>query len=650
MVAGAASSLPAQDQQVAELRADSVRKIADAAFGGAEAVGGAAVVVVVSHGKILLERGYGLANPKTRRPVDPDATLFRIGSVTKLFTAISTLQSMDRGVIDSLADINTYLRNVNVQVHDRFAEPVTMADLLRLHAGRFDWTYSFFYPSYDDDAQMDAAETGRRFWRTQRPGGVSAYDNNGVGLMGFAAAAANRMSYPDLVRTAILEPLGMTHSVAGLPRDRVPEMVGCADENKETAYQSCPYELIVAPLRPSGDMTVTAGDMSRLLLALLAGGRLDGHEILSPRAFTAFTDFTLNKLDPRLPAFGRVIYESYLGGRRAIGHDGGVGRFGASVRLYPELDAGVFVAVQSGLDWEHPAHLPNDLSGLLRQPKELPPSKAMLAWGAARGAFERAFVERFVPPAAAPPLGGIQTIPLERLKGRYWTPLFKGKRALLDQMVDRLAPAVIVSVAGPDRLRMGATTDTAMTEYRAAGLNAFLNEQTHVTMIFGTVGEGIYANSTGGSAPFFLEKVPWHYDPAATIYPLPIALAFLLTATAYGYTRRKVPVAKWIGIAAAVGVLLITAGVLAELEFAITQVYHLGRWPVALAWRIPLHLGVLALAAVPIVVVRGRRSVMVDSNLRVRWLEGLYVSLLAVAAVAVIGLAAYWGLIGRLDT
>jgi CubicO group peptidase (beta-lactamase class C family) len=628
-------------QEVQELTAEAAEALADQHFRSALDAGGAAVVTVVKDGEVLWSGGYGPANPQTGRPVDPKTTLFRIGSVTKVFTSIVALQLIEQGVIDPLTNVNTYLANVGVEIDDRFDAPVTMADLLSLRAGRFEWTYDYYSPVFDDEADVPAEELSRRLWRTKEPGGVSAYDNNGVGLIGYIAAAATGKSYRDLVREGVFEPLGMTHSVAGVPRDRVPDMVGCHDENPETAYQSCPYRLIVRPLRSSGGMTVTGSDMGRFMVALLAGGQLGETHILSPRAFAEFTDFASNKIDPRLPAFGRLIYESYLGGRRAIGHDGGIGRSQAKMRLYPESGVGIFLAAQTGLDWVN-----------------IPRTAELHPLISAGRAFERDFVGRFIPPPSQgileQPVAGIQRAELHALGGRYWMPLGKGKRALGDRFVDRFQPVITVSVAGDDRIRVsGGTRDTATTRapidgsYRQAGLNYFEHEEYSTGIIFGVSDDGVYANRIDGEALAFLEKIPWHYRPSVTIHPLPVALVFLFTGVIYWYSRRKNPTKRRAAVAATVGAALVTVGVWAELEFVITHLYHRGNVLFAVGWRTALHLGLGTLIAVPVLVTRNWRAFMVTEEGRFRWAEGSYTAALGVAAVAVVGWCAYWGLVGN---
>jgi CubicO group peptidase (beta-lactamase class C family) len=68
-----------------------------------------ATLAVVKDGKIFFKKGYGYADIDKRLPVDPDQTLFRPGSVSKLFTWTAVMQLVEQGKLDLKADVNTYL-------------------------------------------------------------------------------------------------------------------------------------------------------------------------------------------------------------------------------------------------------------------------------------------------------------------------------------------------------------------------------------------------------------------------------------------------------------------------------------------------------------------------------------------------------------
>ena len=91
-----------------------------------------AVVVIVKDGQILDARGFGYADVAKRIPVDPERTLFRTGSVSKLTTWTAVMQQVELGKIDLDQDVNTYL---DFKIPPRDGQPVTMRQLMTHTAG-----------------------------------------------------------------------------------------------------------------------------------------------------------------------------------------------------------------------------------------------------------------------------------------------------------------------------------------------------------------------------------------------------------------------------------------------------------------------------------------------------------------------------------
>ncbi len=92
--------------------------------------------VMVNKDRALLKKGFGFASlGENKLRVDPDSTIFRIGSISKTFTAAALLQLTDRGKIDLDKDVNSYLSEVKVP--KSFSEPVTPRHLLT-HSSGFD--------------------------------------------------------------------------------------------------------------------------------------------------------------------------------------------------------------------------------------------------------------------------------------------------------------------------------------------------------------------------------------------------------------------------------------------------------------------------------------------------------------------------------
>jgi CubicO group peptidase (beta-lactamase class C family) len=92
-----------------------------------------AAFVFVKDNKVFFKKGYGFANLERQQRVSPDSTIFRIGSISKVFTEDAVIQLADQGKINLHTDVNQYLKRVKVP--KSFVEPVTAAHLISHTAG-----------------------------------------------------------------------------------------------------------------------------------------------------------------------------------------------------------------------------------------------------------------------------------------------------------------------------------------------------------------------------------------------------------------------------------------------------------------------------------------------------------------------------------
>src|SRR6185312_3263133 len=86
-----------------------------------------AVVAVVKDGKVLFEKGYGYADVAKKTPVSPQTTLFRPGSVSKLFTWTSVMQLVQEGKLDLDRDVNDY---IDFKIPPAYGKPITLRDVM----------------------------------------------------------------------------------------------------------------------------------------------------------------------------------------------------------------------------------------------------------------------------------------------------------------------------------------------------------------------------------------------------------------------------------------------------------------------------------------------------------------------------------------
>ena len=315
-------------------------------------------VSVVQNGQVVLKKGYGFADLSPARKVDPDRTLFRVGSISKTFTWIALMKEIEAGRIREDAPINLYLPE-RVQVRDQgYRVPVRVQDLMDHSAG------------FEDRAlgQLFEREPGRvrplveylrqeRPSRVRPPGASAVYSNYGAALAGEAVSYVAGKPFERLIEETILLPAGMTSTsfrepratIAGLP---APLPAALAAEMSVGyrwaggAFSARPFEYI-GQVAPAGSASSTAADMARYMQLLLNGGVLDGRTIYGPRAAQAFRT-PLRKTPPGINGWphGFIAY-TLPGGHAGFGHAGATLSFLSNMVVAPDLNLGVFVSTNT---------------------------------------------------------------------------------------------------------------------------------------------------------------------------------------------------------------------------------------------------------------------------------------------------------------
>lgn len=337
-VAAAPSSQPVTVNLTAEDLGPFLDGLMNAELAWHNIAGG--VVTVVKDGQILLCKGFGYADFARRQTVLPDRTLFRPGSITKLFTGIAVMQLVEAGKIDLDRDINDYL---DFKIPATFIQPITMRNLLT-HTAGFDQRLRNLFVSRREDLRplrdyLIAEMPDRLF----SPGAVPASSNYGLALAGYIVERVSGVPYKEYVRYQIFRPLQMEHSTFDqpLPEDLLPDM---SNGYKTASDPAGGFEFVQAV--PAGALSTTGIDMGRFMAALLNQGALEGAQIISPDSLQKMEDRVL-VLDPKLNAMGLVFTERRPSGPRIIGHGGDTVYFHSSLILIPEQRVGFFVSLNS---------------------------------------------------------------------------------------------------------------------------------------------------------------------------------------------------------------------------------------------------------------------------------------------------------------
>ncbi|WP_082639721.1 MULTISPECIES: serine hydrolase domain-containing protein [unclassified Sphingopyxis] len=295
-----------------------------------------AVVVVVKDGKVLTQRGFGYADVGTRRPVDPETTLFKQASVSKLITWTAVMQLVEQGKIDLDRDINAYL---DFKIPAFGGKPVTMRNLMT-HTGGFDEVQRGLN-SYDPKKIPSLGDALKRQvpHRIYAPGTTPAYSNYGTSLAGYIVERVSGLSYDNYVERRIFAPAGMTRSTFRQP---LPAALRPLMASGYMLGSGKPGRFELSSLTPSGAMTASGADMGRFMIAHLA----DGGALMKP-ATAAQMQGTILRLIPPLNGMALGFYEQNINGRKALSHAGDSLNFHSQLWIFPEENVGIYMSMNA---------------------------------------------------------------------------------------------------------------------------------------------------------------------------------------------------------------------------------------------------------------------------------------------------------------
>jgi len=312
-----------------------------------------ATIAVVKDGKVLFAKGYGYSDYEKKKPVSADETLFRPGSVSKLFTWTAVMQLVEQGKLDLDRDVNEYL---DFKIPEAFGKPITLKNILT-HTPGFEEQVKDLIRTGSESPNLEEYLKTHIPARIYPPGTVPAYSNYGATLAGYIVERVSGRPFNDYIDENIFKPLGMTHSTFAqpLPAALAPFM--------SNGYQLAsdgpkPFEVVVPA--PAGSLSSSAADMARFIIAHLQDGQLGDARIL--RTETArLMHSRLFALDDAAPGMCYGFYEESRNGHRIIGHGGDTNHFHSDLHLIPDAGVGFFVSHNSlgrgnplprGIIWE----------------------------------------------------------------------------------------------------------------------------------------------------------------------------------------------------------------------------------------------------------------------------------------------------------
>ncbi len=294
-----------------------------------------AVVSVVKDGQVVTTRGYGWADTGSAGgnpvAVDPQTSLFRVASVSKIPTSIAAMQLVEQGKVDLDADISAYL---DFEIERRFDEPLTLRHLLT-HSAGFEEQISLT-PGTDLEAYVKNDPPAQVF----APGTTPGYSNYGMALAGYIVQRVSGQPFETYVREHVLEPAGMTTSTYEQPLPK--DMADSLGPGYTSTGEEVPFEFMGD--FPAGSLTVSTPDFAAFMNAQLSRSP----KLLREETWEQMWSPGLgeDKLGNRAKAgeMGLGYFDLSRHGRRVVGHGGDNQGWHSQFELYPEEKTGIFIS------------------------------------------------------------------------------------------------------------------------------------------------------------------------------------------------------------------------------------------------------------------------------------------------------------------
>jgi CubicO group peptidase (beta-lactamase class C family) len=302
-----------------------------------------AVVVVVKDGEVLVQKGYGYADVEKKTPVDAERTLFRPGSVSKLFTWTAVMQQVEQGKLDLDADVSKY---IDFELPEGpQGKPITLRNLMTHTPGFEEWIKELI--SEDPARLPKTLRDAVTRWIPERihpAGDMPAYSNYGTALAGHLVERVSGLDFYTYVERHIFHPLGMKSSTFRQPLPKAFEAQMSKGYQLGSDEEPHPFELI--PAAPAGSLSATGADMARFMIAHLNDGAFGGARILAEETARQMHGTPLTVV-PNLNRMLLGFYETDINGRDVIAHGGDTQYFHSTLHLFLDEGVGLFFSTNS---------------------------------------------------------------------------------------------------------------------------------------------------------------------------------------------------------------------------------------------------------------------------------------------------------------
>jgi serine beta-lactamase-like protein LACTB len=293
-------------------------------------------IALIDGDSIVWARGFGMADPGAKKPATAD-TVYRVGSVSKLFTDIAVMQLVEKGALDLDVPVTRFLDDF--RPGNPFDKQITLRQLMTHRSGL---VRESPIGNYFDPTEPSLARSVKSLNQTTlvyAPETRIKYSNAGIAAVGLVLEETQKQKFARYLSRTLLQPMGMAHSAfdpdPAITKDLAKATMGTWQGRE---FPAPTFELGTAP---AGSLYSTVNDLARFVQMLFARGKSGDNVILKPEALEEMWKPQYKKEEKANYGIGFGLGE--IEGRRLIGHGGAIYGFATELAALPDDKLGVVV-------------------------------------------------------------------------------------------------------------------------------------------------------------------------------------------------------------------------------------------------------------------------------------------------------------------
>jgi CubicO group peptidase (beta-lactamase class C family)/D-alanyl-D-alanine dipeptidase len=293
-------------------------------------------IAIIDDQQTVWAQGFGMADASAQKPATAQ-TVYRIGSVSKLFTDIGIMQLVERGELNLDAPITNYLPDF--RPHNPFGAPITLRQLMSHRSGLLREPP---VGNYFETSEPSLAATVRSLNDTElvfAPNTHTKYSNAAIAVVGYLLESRSRRPFAKYLKSSVLDRMGLMHSSF----EPDPKLIANLAKAQMWTYDGLTFHAPTFQLgmAPAGSMYSTVTDLGRFLSVLMARGQTNNGALLKPETIEQMWSPQFPNPSGRVFGLGFIVRS--LDGHRLVGHGGAIYGFATTLDLLPEDKVGVVV-------------------------------------------------------------------------------------------------------------------------------------------------------------------------------------------------------------------------------------------------------------------------------------------------------------------